>query len=164
VGELSEAGFWGALTLTARLIAQAQERGEQTAWIAGESVFFPPDLAWRGIDLAALTVIRTTEAGASAQAADWLVRSGAFALVVLDGFTGNLTDADLGRLGRLAEDAATAVIFLTKKEDDTPSMGALPLRVAVRPRADGFEAVALKDKRGAPGRFAWRRHGPMGLY
>jgi hypothetical protein len=164
VGELSEAGFWGALTLTARLIAQAQEQGEQTAWIAGTSVFFPPDLVWRGIDLAALTVVKATEAGAAAQAADWLVRSGAFALVVVDGFAGTLTDADLGRLGRLAEDAATGVIFLTHKEESTPSIGALPLRVAVRSCSDGVEAVTLKDKRGAPGRFVWRRYGPMGLY
>jgi recombination protein RecA len=165
VGELSQAGYGGALTLTASLAAQVQARGEQTAWLAAEdSIFFPPDLAARGIDLAALTVVRT-DADGVLQAADWLLRSGAFGLIVADHPAARVTDAELGRLGRLCEEAGTALVFLTLKSDGEPSLGTqLALRVTVRPCPGGAEAVTLKDKRGVRQRSRWSFNGPMGLY
>jgi hypothetical protein len=166
VAELSEGGYWGALSLTARLMEQAQKRGEQSAWIAAaDTIFFPPDLTWRGVDLAALTVIWPHERGSTLQAADWLVRSGAFALVVIDSFEERISDTELGRLGRLAEESYTAMVFLTHKRDDEPSLGTqVSLRVAVRACPEGAVAVTLKDKRGARSRFQWNCDGPMGLY
>ena len=166
LAELSEGAPWGALTLLAGLILQTQQSGEQTAWIAaGDSVFYPPDLVWRGVDLAAVTVVWAPAPGTALQAADWLLRSGAFGLVVIDGLAERAADAELARLGRLAEDADTAAVFLTSRRDSEPALGTqVPLRVAVRPSAGGAEAAVLKDKRGATGRSVWRRHGPMGLY
>ncbi len=165
VGELSQTGYGGTLTLTAGLIAKTQARGEQTAWLAAQdSLFFPPDLAARGIDLSAVTVCRTPPDGVL-QVADWLLRSNAFGLIVADGLAVRVADAELGRLGRLAEESGTAMLFLTVKEDDEPSLGTqVALRVAVHPCPGGAEAVTLKDKRGTRTRTEWSFDGPMGLY
>lgn len=75
----------GVLSLAARLVHDAQRRGETTAWVlARDTSFFPPDLAAFGVDLESLVVVRTSVSGGSARAADLLVRSGAFGLVVLE--------------------------------------------------------------------------------
>ena len=83
--EMSDSGAAPSLTAAAALILQAQQRGEPAAWIGfGNSIFFPPDFAEWGIDLEALPVIRVPDALAASGAADQLLRSGAFGLVVLD--------------------------------------------------------------------------------
>lgn len=166
VAELSEAGYWGALSLAALLIAQTQTRGEQTAWLeAGGSGFFPPDLAARGIDLESVIVVKVRTANAVLQAADWLLRSGAFGLVVIDGFEERVADTELGRLGRLAEDADTALVFLTHKREDEPSLGTqVSMRAAVKSSAGDVHVSTLKDRRGAHSEVSWRLHGPLGLY
>src|SRR5512147_2110212 len=48
------AGLAGApLTLAFRLVLEAQRKGEPTAWVGRrESVFYPPDAAAAGVDLA----------------------------------------------------------------------------------------------------------------
>ncbi len=151
--------------MTGCLIARAQTRGEQTAWLAAyDSLFFPPDLAARGIDLAAVTVVTAPSEG-MLLAADWLLRSNAFGLIVADGPAARITDAELGRLGRLAEESGTAMIFLTLKDDNAPSLGTqVAVRVALHRRPEGSEAVTLKDKRGMRSRTRWSFDGPMGLY
>ena len=78
--------------MAASLAWKAQLRGEPVAWIlARPSSFFPPDLHAGGIDLEALAVVRVPDAAAAARAADKLLRSGAFGLVLLD----DLVDRDV---------------------------------------------------------------------
>ena len=73
------------LTTTVTLVLQAQQRGELAAWVTGpRAAFFPPDFAASGVDLDALPVVRVDDITNAARAADRLVRSGAFAVVVLD--------------------------------------------------------------------------------
>ncbi len=73
------------LTASAELVLQAQRVGEPVAWIAPRSApFHPPDLAERGIDLAALAVVQVETSHAMLRATDQLLRSGAFGLVVVD--------------------------------------------------------------------------------
>ena len=172
--ELSACGDSSALTLAFALIADAQHEGEPAAWIssaAGQSMFFPPDAARCGIDLDALPVVRAKDAQAAARAADKLVRSGAFGLVVLDlGARARIPAPLESRLLGLAGKHDTVVLFLTDKQSEAPSLGSLvSLRAqAVRSRTaeDRFtcEARILKDKRRGPG---WShhevRHGPAGL-
>ncbi|MCK6449172.1 MAG: hypothetical protein L6Q99_22475 [Planctomycetes bacterium] len=75
----------GVLSLAARLVHDAQRRGELAAWVlARDTSFFPPDLADGGIDLEGLVVVRAPTPGGGARAADLLMRSGAFGLVVLE--------------------------------------------------------------------------------
>jgi recombination protein RecA len=157
------------------LVVEAQLEGEPSCWITTlDSCFFPPDAARSGVDLAALAVIRTRDGHAAARAADKIVRSGAFGLVVIDlwdaGPKAFVPSPLQSRLLALVGKHGAALLFLTCKQDDAPSIGPLiSLRArATRTRtAEGrfvCDVEGLKDKRRGPG---WAhcevRHGPSGL-
>jgi recombination protein RecA len=170
--ELSGGPCTAVLTLAFRLVLEAQQRGEPVAWVTEcTSTFFPPDAAEAGIDLDALAVVRLGGPGGIALAADSLLRSGGFGLVVLDlGANASLPVPAQTRLAGLAKKHHAALLCLTAKERDAPSLGSLvSLRAeAVRTGAEGgrfgLEAGVLKDKRRS---FGWRHrevgHGPDGL-
>jgi hypothetical protein len=167
VVEVSESGYHGALTAVCGLLVQVQQKREPAAWVeAGTTVFFPPDLVFRGIDLGGISVVLAPGARDSLEAADTLLRSGAFGLVVLDGISGSVDESWLGRLARLAEEHRTTVLFLTRKRPDEASLGTqVSLRGAVVPVPGGVEVRVLKDKRsGPPSRERLSYHGPSGLY
>lgn len=175
--ELSARGASATLTTAIGIALEAQREGEPVAWIApwsndgSSGTFYPPDAADCGLDLAALVVVRAPSAVAAARAAERLLRSGAFGLVVLD-FGATAVDipmAHQGRLVSLAQAHDAAVVCITEKTNETSSLGSLvSLRAeALRVRTkDGFEITvrALKDKRRGPG---WIRsnkaRGPAGF-
>ena len=156
--ELSGLGAVASFTAATALVLEAQCRGEPIAWIMlpGRS-FFPPDLADSGIDLHALVVVRVRDPIAMARAADTLLRSGSFGLVLLDlGATAELAMATQGRLVGLAQRHDAALVAITDKPRDAASLGSIvSLRAeAVRERTrTGFTVTlrALKDKRRGPG-------------
>ncbi len=171
--ELS-AGADGALLSAAMgLVADAQQDGGPVAWVsATRATFFPPDAAACGVDLAALVVVQVADGPTAGRAADVLLRSGAFGLVVLDLGTSTAMPTPLqGRLVQLALKHDAAVVCLTSRRPDEASLGSLvSLRgQAVRRRSrDGrrftCRLAMLKDKRRGPG-WTWQevRHGPDGL-
>ena len=162
------------MTLVFRLVLDAQRRGEPAAWIGRKDApFFPPDVADTGVDLGAFTVVWAGDALAAAKAADLLVRSGAFGLVVLDlGREGKLPMHASSRLAMLAKQHAAAVVCLTGKDAARPSLGPLvSLRAHAGSRQRGeagrfrCEAVILKDKRsGTTWNIAEVCRGPDGLH
>ncbi len=182
--ELSARGASGTLTTAASLVLDAQNEGEPVAWIVPWCIegggmpgtFYPPDAADSGIDLSALVVVRAPSVIAAGRAAERLLRSGAFGLIVIDFGSSNLeasntriSDAMLGRLVSLAQGNDAAIVCLTEKSQDSGSLGSLvSLRAeALRARAgNDFEVTvrAVKDKRRGPG---WSRaikaRGPSGL-
>jgi hypothetical protein len=168
VVEVSEAGFFGALSALCGLMAQVQTRSEPIAWVAtGGSVFFPPDLAFRGLDLAGFSVVSVPDGRSGLLAADWLVRSGAFGLVVVDWSGGDVDEGVLGRLAKLAEEQGTAVVFLTRKKPEDASLGTqVSLRGVVSLSPAGETGWQVKrDKHSGP--VSEQRvvyHGPFGLY
>lgn len=168
VTEVSQAGYFGALSALAGLMIQVQALGDQIAWVeTGASVFFPPDLVFRGLDVGAISVVLAPGPPEGLQAADWLLRSGAFGLVVLDWAGGGIDDSDLGRLGRLAEEWETALVCLTKKKPADPSLATLiSLRGSVELTPEGESSwTIVKDKRsGPPSGQRSRFDGPSGLY
>jgi len=155
--EITGAEDSAALTMTARLILDAQKAGEQAVWIApSESLFFAPDVLESGIDLDALVVVRVPDSAAGARAADKLIRSGSFGLVILDtGSTPRVPVPLMARLASLAQRNHTALVFLTQPAG-TSSLGSLiSLRVRARRQriaADRFRCwlEVLKDKRRGP--------------
>jgi recombination protein RecA len=174
--ELSAVGASAVLTVATGLVLEAQRAGEPVAWITGGSLFFPPDLAESGVDLESLVVIqvppRLTEIPAASsrsaegartgilRAADRLLRSGAFGLVVLDlERTAQLPLAAQSRLAGLAQRHDTAVLCLTAKQTTAPSLGSLvSLHASAtrRPATDTAgrfccEVRVTKDKRRGPG-------------
>jgi recombination protein RecA len=170
--ELSGRGATATLTQAFRLVLEAQRRGEPAAWVTDrQSSFYPPDVAEGGVDLDALVVVRVLEAGGRARAADQLARSGAFGLIVIDlGISAVIPPPLQARLLGLAQKHDTAIVALTEKGSDAPSLGSLvSLRGGTRRerKADGVFACTievLKDKRHAPG---WTHEevcrGPAGL-
>jgi recombination protein RecA len=172
-GELSGDRSGAPLTLVFRLVREAQKQAEPVAWVGRwESTFFPPDVADAGVDLAALPVVRAPDALAAARAADLLLRSGAFGLLVLDvGPGASLPLPAQTRLVGLAKQYETALVCLTEKANDRPSLGSLvSLRAhaaRTRQERDRFhcEVRVIKDKRRGPG---WKHaevcHGPDGLH
>lgn len=114
--ELSGGASSAALTLTVGLLVAAQRRGEAVAWVATqETIFFPPDLAACGADLEALPIVRVHRGFEAAQASDRLLRSGGFALIVMDlGQQKSLSLSVQTRLAGLAKRYNTAVVLLTR--------------------------------------------------
>ena len=169
--EISSSTASAALTITFTLVQQAQECGEPVGWVTSTaSFFYPPDAARGGTDLAALVVVRLTDAKSIARAGEKLLRSGGFGVVVLD-----LGEADIPmplqtRLTGLAHRHHTALVCLTEKESRAFSLGSLvSLRAhAERKRAAGKRFACalrvLKDKRRGP---TWNYEelytGPAGL-
>src|SRR3569623_903132 len=115
---------------------------------------------------------RAAAATSLARAAERLLRSGAFGLIVLDlGAQADLSMQIQGRLVTLAQTHDAAIVCLTEKPNDAASLGSLvSLRAeALRPtRAEHGELTvtlrALKDKRRGPGwAHALKRRGPAGM-
>jgi len=159
-GRVVELTGRGRLSFACRLVRAAQREGETTAWLGlPDDLFYPPDAARTGVDLTSLVVVRCPDARAMAGAADKLARSGAFGLLVLDFPAGSeLPAAGLSRLAGLATRHEMAIVCLSDKREDAPSMGSLvSLRGAVSlervaPGRFACRVAVLKDKRRGPGR------------
>lgn len=157
--EISGDRATAALALVFLLIHEAQRRREPVVWIArADSIFFPPDADRAGVDLAALPVVRTRDLRSALRAADPLLRSGAFGLVVLDlGVAAALSIPEQTRLSGLAVRHGAALVCITDKDDARPSIGSLvSLRAEARRgerQGDQYrcEARVIKDKRHGPG-------------
>lgn len=161
-----------ALTFAFRLVLQAQRRKEPVAWIARHgTVFYPPDAAEASVDLDGLIVIWVPDVLPAARAADRLLRSGGFGLVVMDlGADPAVPSHALARLGGLAKKHHAIVLCLTEGRHERATLGSL---VSIRAEASRQQhgdnrylckVRALKDKRNGPG---WKHmevcHGPHGL-
>ena len=172
LGEISGVHAAASLTFAFRLVHDAQQRQEPVAWIhLDDRIFFPPDVADAGVDLDALAVIRAPALLQAARAADHLLRSGGFGLVVLDvGAGARMSIPVQSRLAGLARKHDAAFVCLTEKDRHRASLGPLvSLRVETERRkklGDRFqcEALVLKDKRHGPGRTCVEVcRGPAGL-
>jgi recombination protein RecA len=174
--ELSSERAGACLSAAVSAVRLAQSEGEPTAWIqpAGGSLY-PPDLSDCGVDLAALPVIHVPGGAGEyglLKAAELLLRSGAFGLVVLD-----LRDSRLrrdaawqGRLLALAREHCSRVVLLSAPAGAHHSLGPLvsvriePRRLRVGPGIFVVEHHLLKNKQGlALDGTAEHRRGPWGL-
>ena len=170
--ELSGVGATAPLTMASTLVLEAQRSGLPVAWISATAhSFYPPDMAENGVDLEALPVVWAHDAPSSARAADWLIRSSCFGLIVMDlGPAHNLPASLQNRLVQVARLHDTALVCLTTKEQALPSLGSIVslrgqvMRERVGPCEYSCRIHILKDKRKGPG---WKHtevcRGPAGL-
>ncbi|MGB5704337.1 MAG: hypothetical protein WBM48_16070 [Polyangiales bacterium] len=154
-------------TTAVSCVIQAQARGDLVAWVQPkDGDLFPPDLEAAGVDLDSFIAIHVPlHAGpfALVRAAEWLARSGAFGLTVID-----LTDALppgssvnwQGRLQGLLRQHEGRILLLTSSAYEEPSSGPL-VGLRVEPRRgplhdDQFEVrtQVLKDKVGLDAELA----------
>jgi recombination protein RecA len=182
--ELSASGTTAVLSAAMGLVLEAQLLDEPVAWVTlRETCFYPPDVVDCGVDLAAMVVIRVSDLSSMGRAAERLLRSSAFGLVIVDlGALESSAERDIfpsagkhafsianqGRLVTLASKNQTLVTCITSKNVSAESMSSLiSLRAdAARERdPEGLSVVlrVLKDKRRGPG---WSRRdraqGPAG--
>lgn len=149
-------------TLAVSLVMEAQRREEPVAWIEPRrGALYPPDLADAGVDLDALAIVRVPDdEHAVPRAAELLLRSGAFGLVVLD-MTHTAprpaaSEAWTSRLAALARLHESRVIVLGPRPVTAPALGTLvSLRIeTTRHRVDdGRFAIAhhaVRDKSPMP--------------
>ena len=171
--ELSSFPGNALLTAAFRLVLDAQIEGEPVAWsTATPDTFFVPDAADSGVDLDALVVIRAPNTKAAACAAERVLRSGGFGLVVMDlHIDSKISVPRQVRLARQARDHHSVLLCLTVKSREEPSVGPMvSLRGQIsfrRLEVDRFqyEIEILKDRNYGPG---WRHteicRGPDGLH
>lgn len=128
-------------TAAVLLLAQLQREGETAAWIQPtRSDLFPPDLAAAGVDLDALIVVHIPEqdqVAGQCRAAELLLRSGAFGLLILDFGQAEPrgSTAWQGRLLGLARQHDARVVILRERDHaaDSHSLGPLTgLRIGSR--------------------------------
>ena len=162
VGRLSELTGGGAVsrtTLAMSLIAKAQGEGESCAWVQSThgADLFAPDLEQAGVQLESLPIVRVPALMREVlKAAELLLRSGGFGVVVVDLSTASarVPMAALARLQGLAREHQARVVFLTP--DAVEALGS-PVSVRVRPQraraSAGFviEPNLLRDKAGVGG-------------
>ncbi|HKW87290.1 MAG TPA: hypothetical protein VJN21_00885 [Candidatus Acidoferrales bacterium] len=180
--ELSGGARAAHLTAAFGLVLDAQLGADGAAWVTLErSSFFPPDVVDSGVDIDALPVVRVPNVRMAWRAAEHLVRSGGFGLVVIDlsdeigtksgprPSENGLSASLLARLLGLARQQNVAVLFLTKKSQEAPSLHSLiSLRAAAEWRRQGEQyevsVRVLKDKYCGE-RRAYREmcRGPAGL-
>ncbi len=174
--EISGRGVNARLSTAANLLRQAQIEGETSAWIQPEEGdLYPPDLAAAGIDLESLIVLHLpTDQGARdlLRASEWLLRSGAYGLIVVDlsGVRAPRGQAWCARLVALAREHGTRLLLITDTPASQSSLGPLiGLRIAAQrsPALAGqctLNVHVLKNKSGGPLRVVpetWRT--PSGL-
>ncbi|GAC1496731.1 MAG: hypothetical protein NVS2B8_13480 [Vulcanimicrobiaceae bacterium] len=160
----------GRSVVAARLLATATANGGLGALVefpAGpEGACYPPALAAAGVDLERLLIVHAPDAIAVARAADILLRSAAFSVVVIP--TVSLRAVAWTRLASLAHRADVLLVALGNGASDELRYFA-SLRVRLEPARARFagtgglfatlaglevEASILKHKRAAPGRRA----------
>ena len=178
-GRLVELAGWrsGAVySFALELVVDAQRSGETTVWVGRRSrSFFPADAQECGVDLGALPVVRLETAREMSVAADVLARSGAFGLIVVD-LGGSRLEREsvamnvLARLAGLARKHETAIVLVTEKSPDAPSLGSVVSFRAdasfVR-KSDGLFLCELAVPRDRLHPETWKqvevRRGPSGL-
>jgi hypothetical protein len=151
---LAPAGL-GKTTLARTLAATTLTSGHAVAWVDATRTLDPRD--WVAVDPAgsdALWVVRPGEAARAPWCADLLLRTGAFALVVLDGAP--VLPRTVGvRLSQLARDADAALLLLGEGTRASEIGGALRL---VLKRRDASTVLATIEK-GGP-----HQHVPLQLF
>jgi recombination protein RecA len=177
--EIASARDGAQMTAAVACLQHAQAQGETAAWVqpAGGPLF-PPDLADSGVDLDALLIVNVPQsAGAFAaiKAAELLLRSGGFGLLILDmreqQAQGLVRDsAWQGRLLGVAREHDSRIVLLSAGATQAGSLGPL-VSVCIEPHrrrlARGQFAVehrVRKDKSGLLCTLAdEQRRGPWGL-
>lgn len=165
--ELSGHGC-ATLSAVAWLMGQAQQEGAPVAWVRlPRQSFYPPDLAAWGLSLEEIPVVRAPDSRGAGRACEHLLRSGTFAVVVMDlvGAQGSRVSLPMplqGRLLRLAQRRKVLLISLTRSRREQASLGTMiSLRAEVHGRfiATGtpfvkdylYRIEVLKDKIHGPG-------------
>jgi hypothetical protein len=114
-GRIVEIGGQASTSAIARLALEVQAGGEPVVWVTGPTTsVHPPDLAEAGLSLHQLAFLRIHDdaTGLSRiRAAELVLRSGGFGLVIIEAPVGALPARALSRLHAMARRHDTRVVF-----------------------------------------------------
>ncbi|ATB34144.1 recombinase RecA [Melittangium boletus] len=157
----------GRTSLALRAVASAHREGRLCAYVDGAGELYPPAAVAAGVDPSRLLIVRPRTAEQLAWSAVQLVRSGAFACVVLDLTRAppgtaraeagvRLSPAEGKRLLDAAGRGGTLLLLLTAPEAPADGM----LRLRTEPRGDrGLSVEVVRSRQGGLGSRAlvpWR--------
>jgi recombination protein RecA len=142
----------GRTTVLRQLVERTLADGRWVAWIDATRTLAPGEWARTAAGTRGLWIIRPHDAQRTAWCADVLLRSGAFALVVLDGAP-LLARTVVARLSHLARDHHAALVCLGSDDQPVTSGGALRLRVQRHRRRRRAEYIRVSIDKGAPQRM-----------
>jgi recombination protein RecA len=140
--EITGASGSGRTSMLRTLVTAVATGGRWVAYIDATRTLAPRDWAHIGSERAPLWIIRPTTSARAAWCADLLLRSGAFALVVLDGAP-PMSRVLAVRLTRLARDVGAAFVITGEHGGDTTG-SSVRIRLAAR---DPVRAAAGSGKR-----------------
>lgn len=143
----------GRLTLAARMAAEETKASRPVAWIDARGTLYPPALAQEGVDLSRVLMVKSEDERV-VYAAEQIVSSGAFGLVIATGLDALLTQSRARRLQTEAEGrAVTMLLVLDPPAAARMTNAALKLKLSRRGR--GIMVEVEKDRAGyATGRKA----------
>jgi hypothetical protein len=140
---LAPAGF-GKTSIARMVVATTLAAGHGVAWVDATRTLDPRD--WAALASEGFWVVRPPDPARGAWCADLLLRTGAFALVVLDGAP--VLSRTLGvRLAHLARETDSALLLLGDGTRASDLGGALRLRVA---RTGAARATTVTLEKGGP--------------
>ncbi len=152
-GTLLEMGGPAANSIANYLLRLAQHRGAVATIQHVGAPLFPPDVANAGVDLGLHRWVRVESLQDALKAAELLLRSGGFELLVVDlnAWANTVKVAALARLRALARSHGARLLFLRDTPASTPSLGApiaARLRTHLRRYREQYlvEFEVLRDK------------------
>lgn len=141
----------GRSSLAARMLAHETEQGRPAAWVDVRGTLYPPALQQAGLALDRLLLVRAIPERAL-YAAEQLMSSGVFKLVVVSGLDGHLRPTHARRLQIAAEAMEGAGLLLL--EPDKPRLSSVALELKLRRRAGGILVSVVRDRMGPSNRKA----------
>ena len=115
ITELFGEASCGKTTLAYALLAACTEQGDLGAFVDPHNTLYAPAAAAARIDLARIIVVRPREEQALLRAIDAIVRSGACAVVVLDGSSADVLQTHhYARLATHADRTGTTLVVLSR--------------------------------------------------
>lgn len=101
----------GRLTLAARIAAEETKAARPVAWVDAKGTLYPPALAAEGVALERMLMVRSTS-DRVVYAAEQIVGSGAFGLVVANGLDALLSPPRARRLQTATESGRCSVLLI----------------------------------------------------
>ncbi|MCC7382807.1 MAG: hypothetical protein IT384_13305 [Deltaproteobacteria bacterium] len=136
----------GRMSLAAQLLARETAKGRTGAWIDGQGTLYPPALASLGVDLTRALIVRAPDRAKALHAAEQIITSSAFSVVIASGIDEGLTPVRLRRL-QSATEAARVCTLLVLQDGGRASGTALRLRLM---RRDARVVIELERSRQGP--------------
>lgn len=136
----------GRTTLAAQALAVGTKAGQPGAWIDATAQVYPPALEAAGVDVSRLLMVRGADAK-SAYAAEQIIDTGVFGVVVVSGLDRHLDPARARRLQTASEGAGVSTLLLLEPAAAARVQGAA-LKLRLTRRSHHLQIEVDKDRSG----------------